>query len=264
MWENLYYNNPAFRSSYQPLDQNNLFGQPYGSQVPGMTVNPNRRSGFGFRAPDMSKTFQVPGMSLNPNRRELPEQPTQSTGGFDAGKAMNYAEIGLGGYEQGRAGTTDFSIDPNAGFKGSGAGLMKGGVVGAIAGGIAAQIGTFSEANKNLRNLDTSIQGVQYDAYGRPMYHGSEFLTAQNNIDALNKGERSIKRTIDPATRVFSGLFGTRKKIRRKRRELNRNLRAGQQSYNQQAEQYNASQTARNAYYDSFNRDERLYNLYNR
>src|SRR5690606_24490632 len=140
---------------------------------PGMTVNPYRRSGFGFRAPDMSRTFQVPGMSFNQNHRNLEEQSQQQQpASFDAGKALNYAEIGLSGYEQGAAGTTDFSIDPNAGFKGSGAGFAKGGVVGAIIGGVSAQIGTFSKANRNLDNLNTDIQGVQTDAYGRPIYIG--------------------------------------------------------------------------------------------
>lgn len=119
-------------------------------------------------------------------------------------------------------------------------------------------------ANKNLKNLNTAVNAVQYDVNGNPIYQGHELLHAQKSISALDDGEKKIKRSIDPATRIFSGIFGTRKRIRRKRGQLQDNLRTGQLAFNQEAEKANRLNSARNAYYDSFNRDDRMYNLYNR
>src|SRR5690349_23263957 len=71
---------------------------------------------------------------------------------FDWGNAyntgMNAIQTGAQAYGQGAAATDQFSVDPWAGYKGSFQGLASGGVVGAIAGGVGAQLGTFSQVNR--------------------------------------------------------------------------------------------------------------------
>lgn len=156
-----------------------------------------------------------------------------------------------------------FTIDQYAGFKGSGQGLMGGGVIGAIVGGITAQAGQFSKVNKALKNLDTSVQGVQYDAYGRPVYGGESVNTAMSNVNDISQGENKLNKThIDPATNLFSSAYGTRRKLRRKREELQRNIESAQQQYNQSDVNYRKRQNELNDYYERINTNNRLYNLY--
>jgi hypothetical protein len=155
-----------------------------------------------------------------------------------------------------------FSIDRNAGFKGSGEGLASGGVIGAVVGGVTKQWGQQSEVKKALNNLDTSVQGVQYDAYGRPSYGGASVIQAQSNIDELNKGEASMKGGIDPATSVFS--MANKRRIRRKRSELKTNMIKAQQTYNQADVSNRSQMNSLEDYYQRKNPTNRMYNIYNR
>jgi hypothetical protein len=159
--------------------------------------------------------------------------------------------------EQGR-----FDIDPNAGFKGSFGGLSSGGVIGAIAGGIGAQMGTFSKVNQNLKNLDTNVSAMSKDAYGNPIYQGGEITQAQATSKELQAGEKSINKGIDPATRVFAGLYGTKKKLRRANKNLQANIKNAQNQYNQADIQSVQKRNQMEEYYDRNNKSARMNNLY--
>jgi hypothetical protein len=153
-----------------------------------------------------------------------------------------------------------FSVDKNAGFKGSFQGLASGGVVGAIAGGIGSQLGEAGRVKSALNALDTSVQGVQYDAYGKPVYMGGAVAQAQNNIAELNKGEKSMKGGIDPATWVFQA--GNRKRIRRKRQQLKQNVAKAQQNYNSSAVSNQGLMNNLEDYNQRMDSSNKLYNIY--
>lgn len=180
---------------------------------------------------------------------------TEQGGGNVGGAIAGGVTSGLQGYAQGVAETNDFSVDPFAGYKGSFQGLGQGGVVGAIAGGVGAQIGTFSQVNKNLKNLNTNVEGYSVDQYGNPVFQGSAFTDAATNLRKLDEGKDAINKSWDPATRVFSGLFGTKKKIRRAERKLNRSIQRSQQEFNTANIASNEAFLARQAYQDQLARN---------
>jgi hypothetical protein len=172
------------------------------------------------------------------------------------------AEAGLAAGAANSAPQDQFSIDPNAGLKGSGQGLMQGGVIGAVVGGVTAQMGQFANVNKAIKNLDTTVQGVQYDAYGRPVYGGASVNTAQQNINALQKGEKSLNKGIDPATRAFAWAFGTKRKLRRAEDKLQKGVAKAQGNYNQSSRDFQSQQNQSEDYLQRMN-NNRLYSLYN-
>lgn len=176
-------------------------------------------------------------------------------GGNVGGAIMGGITSGLQGYAQGTAETNDFSIDPMAGYKGSFQGLGQGGVIGAIVGGIGAQVGTFSQVNKNLKRLNTNVEGYSIDQYGNPVFQGSAYTDAATNLQKLDEGRKAINRSWDPATRVFSGLFGTKKKIREKERKLQRSILRSQQEFNTANISSNEAFLARQAYQDQLSRN---------
>lgn len=157
----------------------------------------------------------------------------------------------------------DFTVDQYAGFRGSGQGLMSGGVIGAIVGGVGAQVGQFRNINKNLEKVDTSIEGVTFDAYGRPVYSGGNVNAAFGTMGELNKGLDKLNKThIDPATNLFSSGFGTRRKIKRKRAQLAQGITQAQQSFNEADLNYRNQMLAEQSYRDRLNNDGRMYSLY--
>lgn len=191
-----------------------------------------------------------------------PQDSSKFLSNTDWGQVANLASIGASGYTQGAAGVNDFSIDPYAGLKGSAQGLSQGGVVGAIIGGVASQIGTFSEVNKKLKNLNTSVELEQRGVLGEPLYSGESYLAASDTSKALAEGERTIKKSFDPGTRIFGGLFGTRKKLRRKRRQLNREIREAQTQFNENSQNFDEQQIALDEYAKRMDATNRMYNLY--
>jgi hypothetical protein len=154
-----------------------------------------------------------------------------------------------------------FSVDKYAGFKGSGQGLASGGVIGAIVGGATAQIGQFSNVNKAIKNLDTTVEGLQYDANGRPVYGGESINAAQENISALEKGEDSLKGGIDPATKAFAWAFGTKKKLRKAQSKLRKGVEKSQNNFNQASREFQSQQNQSEDYLQRMN-NNRLYSLY--
>jgi hypothetical protein len=155
-----------------------------------------------------------------------------------------------------------FNVDANAGFKGSFAGLGSGGVIGAIAGGIGGQMGTFSKVNDALKGLDTNVSAFSRDAYGNPVYDGSQITQGQATSKELQQGEKSINKGIDPATRVFGALYGTKKKLRRANRNLQANIQNAQNQYNQADQKSVAKRNQMEEYYDRNNKYARMANLY--
>lgn len=143
-----------------------------------------------------------------------------------------------------------FSIDPNAGFKGSFSGLQSGGAVGAIAGGITAQAGGFSRVNKNLNAYNPSIEGYQVDAWGRPVYNASAFTQANQNLNELNEGSRKINRSVDPATHAFAEVFGTERKLREKSQATQMSMWSEQAAFNKINNNYQRQQLSRRNYED--------------
>lgn len=189
------------------------------------------------------------------------QQNAGQQSGQDYGQMAQGAMAGLSAGAANSEPVGDFEVDQYAGFKGSGEGLMKGGVIGAIIGGGVAQYGQFSKINKNLKKLDTSVQGVTYDAYGRPVYQGGNFVNAQQNVAALNDGVKKLNRThLDPATNIISSFSGTRRRMKRKRGELQQGIKQAQQDYNQSELTYQNQMNARQEYYQGLN-NNRLYNL---
>jgi hypothetical protein len=165
----------------------------------------------------------------------------------------------------------DFNIDQYAGFKGSfqggasglAAGGPIGGITGAIVGGVTSQIGQFNKVNKNLKKLNTNVNNLGYDAYGRPVYQGQSYATADANVGSLNEGLNKLNKThIDPATNLFGSAFGTRRKIKRKRNELVRNQQAAQRQFNQADLNYRNQFLQREEYLERMNPQQRISNIY--
>lgn len=218
---------------------------------------------------------------VNPYFTNMPSWGSQDVRGFgDSGtegewsqerQGMDISQYGEGAMQGLSAGIAnsqpvgDFDVDQYAGFKGSGQGFMGGGAIGAIIGGATAQIGQFRNVNKALNNLDTSVEGVTYDAYGRPVYQGGNIVNANANIDALNQGVKKLNKThLDPATNVISSITGTRRKMKRKRDALQRSIQQSQQAYNTADINYRNQASQYEDYMERANSNNRLYNLYGR
>jgi hypothetical protein len=158
----------------------------------------------------------------------------------------------------------DFSVDKNAGFKGSFKGLSQGGVVGAIAGGVMGQVSEFRGVNKKLDALQTGIEGVSYDENGRAVYNGSAVNEAYNTLDQLKKGEDSMKfgKGLDPATWAFGGIMGTRRRIRNRRRQLQQSVDKAQSEFNRADANTRSQMNSIEDYYQRMDPQARLYNIY--
>jgi hypothetical protein len=165
-----------------------------------------------------------------------------------AGQGLSAAAGG----EEGR-----FSIDPNAGFTGSFQGLGSGGVAGAIIGGISSQMGTFGRVNKNLKSFNAGFDGYDVDSYGDVQYNAEAFNSANRNVSELRDGQKAINKSIDPATRVFSGLYGTKKKLRKAQRQQELSLQNQQNEFNRVNAQSQYSKLNRRGY------EDQLKNVYN-
>lgn len=172
------------------------------------------------------------------------------------GRGQSYGEAAMGGVSAGMAvppAEDRFSIDPNAGYKGSFSGLTQGGVIGAIAGGITAQAGTFSRVNKNLKSLNTSVDSFSSDGYNAPEYNSGAFINATQNLNDIKAGQKAISNSKDPATFGFSAAFGTKRKLREAEGRVRRGIEKGQSDFNEANKTYQQSQLSRRAYEDQIN-----------
>lgn len=164
----------------------------------------------------------------------------------------------------------DFTIDPNAGLIGSSeAFASSGNFISAITAGVTSQIGQQEDLKKSLNNLNTSVQGAGYDAYGRPVYRGGAIVDAQKTIGQLNEGEKAMTQGafnggtgLDPATLVFNEVWGNTKRLRRKRRELEQGIESSNKSYNEAEVSFRNRQNSLEDYKQRNNNNSRLYHLY--
>lgn len=163
----------------------------------------------------------------------------------------------------------DFIIDPNAGFTASNQGLAQGNWITAITAGVTAQMGQQQDLKNSLNNLNTSVQGANYDAYGRPTYQGGNILNAQKTVDQLNQGEKAMTEGlfeggegIDPATLVFNEVYGNTRRLRKKRRELQAGIDASNKAYNEAEVGYRNRQNQMEDFRQRNNNNARLYHLY--
>jgi hypothetical protein len=202
-----------------------------------------------------SQNIQGYGDSSGPLDEKKPDRK------IDWGKAANNVAAGFSAGMANSQPVGDFTVDQYAGFKGSGQGFASGGPIGAIIGGVTAQVGQFRNVNKELDKLQTGVEGVTYDMYGRPSYAGGNINQAQANISALNKGIKRLNKThLDPATNIISSVTGTRRKMKRKRAALEAGIRSAQKEFNE-AELTNRNQmNQREEYLDRLNNN--YYNLY--
>jgi hypothetical protein len=214
-----------------------------------------------------SQDFQAQMPNVNMQQRYTGNPQIQQGGNwFENNQWATQDSSGVGGYGAAAASmmpnTADgqFSVDKNAGFKGSFQGLASGGVIGAIAGGIGSQLGEAGRVKSALNALDTNVEGVQYDGYGNPTYNGMSVATAQANISELNKGEKSMSGGIDPATWVFNAR--NKRRIRKKRKQLKLNLAKAQQNYNSTAVSNQGMMNNLEDYNQRMDASNKLYNVY--
>lgn len=208
-----------------------------------------------YKQPNVQMQMQQTGPTDQGNWFQRNQWSTKDTSGVGAiGGAVASA---IPSTQDGR-----FSVDKNAGFKGSFQGLGQGGVVGAIAGGVMAQLGESGRVRRELDNLSTGVEGFQRDAYGNPVYSGGNISQAMSTIKELKKGEESMEfgKGLDPATAVFN--IGNRRRARRKRQQLQRNLQTAQQNYNTAEASNRAQANQLEDYYQRMNSYSRMNNLY--
>jgi hypothetical protein len=212
----------------------------------------------------------------NPNYSGAYKQSPQQAGqagqgktflGMNKDQAIGTGISAIGGIDDAFGKQTsdpmDFSIDPMAGFTGSAKGFASGGPWGAIIGGAVAQLETFNKVHANLKKLDDSVNTVQRDAAGRPMYSGVDVTNAQRNIGALRKGLKATHTGLSGSTHVISWVRGTGKALRRKQKRLTQSIQAGQQDFNNQAQAANSQDLAMDQYRQITNKNNRFRSLYN-
>src|SRR5690554_748105 len=79
----------------------------------------------------------------------------------------------------------DFSFDwAQAGISGL-QGFAAGGPVGAAVGTVVGGVKQLAGIHRNAKNLDTSVDGVTTDIYGRPVYQGGNISQALSTADDL-------------------------------------------------------------------------------
>lgn len=167
-----------------------------------------------------------------------------------------------------------FSMDPHAGYTGSLNGLSSGGAIGAIAGGITGEAGSFIKAGHAIDryNPTNDLGQTQYDAYGRPGYNGAGIVAANQAAGDLHQAELSSKSWwqggkaggvagIDSTT-LFGKLNGYQKKAKRKLAETQGAITASQNTYNNQTSNYIHQQNTAEEYNKRMNSQNRMNNLY--
>jgi hypothetical protein len=220
-----------------------------------------------------TNSFGSPAVNMNqvsnPNRPTGPD-PNQQVApkGQNIGNQVAAGAAGaMSSYAQGAAATNNFSIDTEAGLKGSFQGLAQGGPVMAVVQGIAGQIGTMSEVRRNLNKVNPNIVGYTNDAYGNPVYNGQGVNELMGTDREIGVGQKKLKRAWDPASRLGGALFGLNRRMRNKREEINRGILAAQTGFNTANIANEQQQQAKEAYNKSlkeiFNSPTSLPSQYN-
>jgi hypothetical protein len=151
-----------------------------------------------------------------------------------------------------------FMPDQTSGWQGMGAGASAGSTFGPMGAAIGAGLGAITGAvssvigsHKQLNNLDTSVNGASYDAYGRPVYQGGEIANAMSTINDLDK----------TAKWDSTNILGIGRKAKRKRAALQRNIQSAQQQFNESDRSYREQMNQRSEYLDRMNPYNRMYNV---
>lgn len=206
-----------------------------------------------------------PGMSFNQNSRDISPNPLLSnpTGSFN---------------------TNSKQFQPESPQVGGGNKPSAGGIANAaIAGGdiITDAINMGKEADA----IQTKVPGIQYDSDGKPTYTmGQQYIdTAGIKPQGVTLGEYHSMTAkgmaagaqvggpwgalIGAVVGSGSALIGGRrrkKKMEAAKRKATNALTRRRDEYANSTEQYNENRLAQEAYQDRMNKQDRLYNLYNR
>lgn len=254
------------------------FNQYYNQANPNMSQQP---------AIDTSKLQQPNGL---PNKMGAPSgldvsNPSANQGGGGGGMGntvgqignyANAANIGIQSFNSSQQATEDYTIDGYAGIKGAASGLSGGGWLGAVTGGIGGYLGNYSQVNKNLKKLDTSVDGMATDQEGNVRYQGREFMQADDNIAALQKGIKSSDGNMDNFNEVagtvlgpgagplLDTIFGTNKKQWKKKYQLEYSRDMAERNFNAASQDATNRRLSKEQYLQQTNNYNKLYNLYNR
>lgn len=144
-----------------------------------------------------------------------------------------------------------FMPDRFAAQQGAAQGYAAGGAYGALAGAIAAPTSQVVKSHRNLNNLSTTVGATRFDAYGRPVYDGTEITNATNKLPELEK----------TANWDSTNILGLGRKAKRKRDKLIANVGKSQQSFNQSETQYRNRNLQLQEYFERMN-NNRLQNLH--
>jgi hypothetical protein len=208
-----------------------------------------QQQGFSYGqgiTPKINVDMNLPyGNQFNDGKQQQTQQPNGSN---KAGQVAGGIAGVMNAYAQGAAATDGFSIDQNAGLKGSFQGLAQGGPMMAVVQGIAGQVGTFSQQRRNLNRLRTSIMDGGNDAYGNPIYNGAGVNQMRNVDRELKAGEQSIAKAWDPASHIGDTIFRAKKRLRKKRQEVEQGIYNMQSNFNQANINSEIQQQAQAAY----------------
>lgn len=134
-------------------------------------------------------------------------------------------------------------------MSGFSAGGPVGGVIGALTGGITSffkQDKALKEATENVNTNFTS----QVDAYGRPVYDGSQYAQGFQDLNGLMEATTPGAHALRPKRR---------RQMEDKARELHGAIRQGQQGFNQSEGQFRNRQIQFNEYLERVNKRNNLY-----
>lgn len=167
------------------------------------------------------------------------------------------------GYTQAAAGITSllpedqnpYSFTPTDPLKGAAQGAQlgstfgpAGAAIGAVAGGIGGAVAGVVDQYKQLDRTPTDVNALEYDAYGQPIFQGSQLAQAQQNLGQIEKinskknfGDFNVRKTRDTRNKLAAG------------------IRAAQQDFNEANIAYNQNLLARQRYEDEMRKN----NIYN-
>jgi len=166
-----------------------FFSQYYNQNNPMFSQeNPSYYTQSGINSSQLQQPNGLPGKvsapdGINSDMPSFGSTQQKSNMGSQIGNYANAANIGVQSFTSSAQKTDDYAIDPYAGISGAASGFSGGGWIGAVTGGVGGYLGNYSQVNKNLKNLDTSIQAYNTDQEGNVRYDGQSMVNANNKIN---------------------------------------------------------------------------------
>ncbi len=191
--------------------------------------------------------------------------------GGNVGNGVAIAGAGLDAYNDARNSPDGLVLDKNAGLTGAAKGASAGSaagpwgtLIGAVVGTVAGQAGTFAKVNKNLGKVDVNPGLTTYDANGKAVYNAGAGLNSVNTLDTIKESQKNINGAADiTGTRwIANAIFGTNRKLKRKRDELQKGIRTSQQNFNNADISSVAQQNQIQEYNNRMSGQGRMNNLY--